>query len=596
MKEPKKAERQAGTSIPDLRSQMEKVRETMLSLASIEGPWKQCIDDIEKLAGRLDNSVLHIAVLGQFKRGKSTLINSLLGHDILPRAMLPLTSVPTLLKYGEERIVTILFRDGSSRNAAMEDLPLFVTEEGNPGNEKNVERAEIFCDAPLLRQGVVIIDTPGIGSTLTHNTAVTVEFLPQCDLALFLTSPDPPLTQAELEFLSLISKHAAHLFFVLNKRDILSEEELRKLLSFLEKNLREKAGFRAPLEIFPVSALRGLEGRLAGNEDAWEQSGMERLESHLAAFFEHEKKQILCRALAMKTRAIIEGSLAAIDLRINLLATPLRELDEKILRLSALEAHVKEERLWIRDALEAEEKRIALEIRRKTERLEQEAMEAIFQGIRDITGTNDKKESFRTISSRLRTFLDSAVPDFFIARKDSFIADACRLSEEKLSPVLAKAENLIATVRRDALAIFEVRTSPLVFEPFSLKWPRFIWEHIVYSCGLFEVAKKLLYHAVPVSTLKKVLRREAMEEAESLVLKNAGKLRYALLDGLERVIRNLNFALASELEQGFRDIREAVQQARTLQGETSGSQEPLIGTLREKKAYLESLLAGEVSA
>ena len=88
----------------------------------------------------------------------------------------------------------------------------FVTEEGNPKNRLGVEEVEILHPAPILQHGVVLIDTPGVGSTFTHNTRSTLNFLPQCDAALFVVSADPPLTEVETEFLKVVKSKVERLF------------------------------------------------------------------------------------------------------------------------------------------------------------------------------------------------------------------------------------------------------------------------------------------------------------------------------------------------------------------------------------------------
>jgi GTP-binding protein EngB required for normal cell division len=443
-------------------SQGRNVIEDLDSMEDGEGPWKRYTSELDEIFGRLEKSLLHVAVLGQFKRGKSTLINALLGNEVLPSSLLPLTSIPTLVKYGEKPCAVIEFKDGSSQDIEIERLSEFVTEKGNPANERGVERAELYCNAPLLAGGIVIIDTPGIGSTFTHNTDVTTGFLPHCDVGLFLTSPDPPLTEVEAEFLDLVSRRVTHLIFILNKIDCLPQEGVDEVGSFLEKTLSENTGCGSDCRIFPVSALRGLEGRKAGDETKWEKSGMRMLEDYLKGFFLKEKEE-------------------------------------------------------------------------------------------------------------------------------QFIQESFALAEERLTLLLKKSDDLIIRVNKEALAIFEVKALPPLREPFSLKWPNFYWEHIIFSCGLFEVAKKIVYHALPCRALRKILTREALEEAGNLILRNAGKLRYSVIDGLERVIKRINGRLISELEHALCDTRKAARDALSLRQEKNDSVTFLIGALKEKKSLLECL-------
>ncbi len=155
---------------------------------------------------RFEDGRFHLAVLGQFKRGKSTLLNALLGHSLLPTSVVPLTAIPTFVQYGPDLCICVRYQDGKRAKEfagrpieeAVKILEGFVTEEGNPKNRLRVKQVDILHPAPILQHGVVLIDTPGVGSTFTHNTRATINFLPQCDAALFVVSADPPLTEVEV--------------------------------------------------------------------------------------------------------------------------------------------------------------------------------------------------------------------------------------------------------------------------------------------------------------------------------------------------------------------------------------------------------------
>ena len=124
--------------------------------------FKQCGELMAKLA----EDRFTLAVLGQFKRGKSSLMNALIGRDLLPVGALPLTSAITVLRFGPtERL--LIYRE----NVALpfpEEFPVqrlaeFVTEKENPGNCKRVKTAIVELPLPFLRRGVEFVDTPGIG-------------------------------------------------------------------------------------------------------------------------------------------------------------------------------------------------------------------------------------------------------------------------------------------------------------------------------------------------------------------------------------------------------------------------------------------------
>ncbi len=140
------------------------------------------VQRLRTLETRLASRVLHVAVLGEFKRGKSTLVNALLGEEVLPTGVLPLTSVVTRVRWGEIPSVTILFSDGTSTVIAVDEISRFVTESENPGNRLGVDIAEVKAPSDLLRGNVVILDTPGVGSTFEQNTQATLELLPTSTL------------------------------------------------------------------------------------------------------------------------------------------------------------------------------------------------------------------------------------------------------------------------------------------------------------------------------------------------------------------------------------------------------------------------------
>jgi predicted GTPase len=145
----------------------------------------------------------NLAVVGQFKRGKSTLMNAILGRDVLPTGLLPLTSAITTLCYGPtERVV--LRRKGWTveQEVPLAQLATYITERGNPGNEQGLIEARVELPLPFLRRGLYFIDTPGIGSAHLENTATTYAFLPQMTAVIFVTSVEAPLSEAEESFLA----------------------------------------------------------------------------------------------------------------------------------------------------------------------------------------------------------------------------------------------------------------------------------------------------------------------------------------------------------------------------------------------------------
>ena len=263
--------------------------------AGDEAREKQCAELMVKLA----EDRFTLAVLGQFKRGKSSLMNAIIGRELLPTGVLPVTSAITALKFGpQERLV--VEREGLiwPEELPVERLDEYVTERGNPGNQKRVKTATVEVPVPFLRRGLWFVDTPGVGSAIVANTATTYAFLPQCDAVLFVTSVDTPLTSMELEFLREIRQHVHKIFFVVNKTDLLPAPQVADVLVFVARTLREEMGAN-DLRIFPLSCQRAL----AGDPD----SGLPALQEELARFLSEEKTEAFLNAIAQRV-ARLNGS------------------------------------------------------------------------------------------------------------------------------------------------------------------------------------------------------------------------------------------------------------------------------------------------
>lgn len=252
---------------------------------------------------RLAEDRFNLAVVGQFKRGKSSLMNALIGRDLLPTGLLPLTSAITTLRYGPQESV-VLRRKGwvLEQEIPLEQLAEYITEQGNPGNEKGVIEARVELPAPFLRRGLHFVDTPGVGSAQTANTETTYAFLPQADAVIFVTSVEAPLSEVEESFLRDIRQHVRRLFIVVNKIDLLAAHERTQVLAYARAVLTRTLGTEP--RVYPVSARQALAARLRGDDADLQASGLTELETELAAFLSLESGptflvSILDRALRL---------------------------------------------------------------------------------------------------------------------------------------------------------------------------------------------------------------------------------------------------------------------------------------------------------
>jgi len=216
--------------------------------------------EARELAARVAEGRFYVACVGQFKRGKSTLLNALVGCEVVPTGFVPVTAVPTVIRFGDKLRARIRLHDGSWREIAMPELKEYVTEELNPENKKAVEGAEVFVPSPLLSSGMCFVDTPGLGSVFTGNTATTQAFIPHIDAALVVVGADPPIAGEELTLVEAVGKQVQDLILVINKADRTSDPEREAAARFTRKIL-EKRLCRPMGEVFEVSAAERMENR-----------------------------------------------------------------------------------------------------------------------------------------------------------------------------------------------------------------------------------------------------------------------------------------------------------------------------------------------
>jgi hypothetical protein len=252
-------------------------------------------------------------IVGEFKRGKSTLLNALVGRDLLPTGVPPVTAIPTRVSSGPRARAVARFRDGTEREIPLDEIRDYVDESRNPRNHRGVASVDVEVpEGPA--PGVVLVDVPGLGSTHAHNTEAALAALPEADAALLVASVDPPIGEADLKLLGLVRDHAARVDVVLNKVDYLDEEDRRTAEDFTRHTLAQHG--LAEASVWPVSARDGLAARQSHDEVGWRRSGMEALAASLARFFETERTALLARSLAKKAGRLVAQESALVDMRL----------------------------------------------------------------------------------------------------------------------------------------------------------------------------------------------------------------------------------------------------------------------------------------
>jgi len=198
-------------------------------------------------AARLKRPSTVVCVVGEFKQGKSSLVNGLLGRTICPVDDDLATSAITLVRYGDEATASVRRRgdDGTatSQSVPVEELTDWVSEVGNPKNAKQVERVEITVPSPLLKQGLVVVDTPGMGGLGAGHAAATLAFLPFADGLIFVSDASAELSAPEVVFLRRATELCPTVMFALTKIDLYPQWQR---IAELDRGHLDREGLRIP--------------------------------------------------------------------------------------------------------------------------------------------------------------------------------------------------------------------------------------------------------------------------------------------------------------------------------------------------------------
>lgn len=202
----------------------------------------------------LENPPIDVAVLGQFKAGKSSFLNSLLGQSVLPVGAIPVTTAITRLQYGEKQRAMVRHFNGRTTEVPLDDIVEFTSETRNPGNEKNV--AIVDVELPILHQypGLRLVDTPGLGSVYKYHQSASENWLPSVGTALLAVSADRPLSDHDLELIRELTSHTPNIILLLTKSDLLSPDQQQEVIAFFQQTLKRELHRTLPVYLYSTKS------------------------------------------------------------------------------------------------------------------------------------------------------------------------------------------------------------------------------------------------------------------------------------------------------------------------------------------------------
>jgi GTPase SAR1 family protein len=510
----------------------------------------------EELREKLLSNTFNLVVVGQFKRGKTCLINALLGVDLLPVAVVPLTSIVTILVFGETQTLRVFFSDGRVEEISSESLIDYVTETGNPKNLKEVSEVVINYPSPYLKDGVRLIDTPGVGSIYLHNTDVAYQYLPKSDAALFLLSVEQPASRAELDFLRDVRQFSHRIFFLLNKIDYLNEDDREQSSGFSQQVIKEAMG--TDVKIFPISAKLALEGKLTGSEELLRASQLPAFAEVLHQFLLHEKgKVLLLSGVDHLLRGLAQGRLQA-EMEVKALTTSLDALADRVAAFERRRQEILVDKQNFSVLLNSELARLVktgldvdLAAFKKDLVLQMEAgFEAFYQEHQGM--------ELKELNAALETYVNSGVQQAIYAWR--------AVEEDRISTSFAAICNQFTkSVNEaiDALMTFSSELFELSFEPTKVEPLWTADSNYYYKIKSEPVALEMLANSMTMALPKMIGERFRKLK---LYLSNlatriiSGKVKQHMLETIDIQSGRLRYDFAERLDKSQRVFRTAMLQ------------------------------------
>ncbi|MEH2167884.1 MAG: dynamin family protein [Nostoc sp.] len=294
-------------------------------------------ETLHKLETRVQADSFKVLVLGEFKRGKSTFINAMLGAEVLPAYAKPCTAIINEVKWGDPERALLHYTNSTDNGVKpAKEIPIdkieeYVVIKENVGEikENPYEKLELFWPLEICKDGVEIIDSPGLNEHEIRQK-VTMDYLSTVDAVLFVLSCEVLGSQSELNFIdnNLINMGHEDIFFICNRINQIRPKERESIKQYAFSKLADRTK-RGKESIFFIDALGALEGRLEPDEQRLNQSGVPELEVELATFLTTQKGRLKILQPAKEVKSAIREARRIIPERETLLRTDLKILEER---------------------------------------------------------------------------------------------------------------------------------------------------------------------------------------------------------------------------------------------------------------------------
>ena len=532
------------------------------------------------LRERLRAARLRVLVVGEAKRGKSTLVNALLGREVLPTGMTPLTAVPTTVTHGTGEAMVVAFADGRAAHCPLSALGEFGTERGNPGNSRGVAAITVRLDSPILARGVEIVDTPGTGSVHAHNTAAADGVLPTMDAAIFVLTADPPVSAAERDLLERVHGLSVTTFVVLNKADYTDAAGLAEAVEFTERIAGQAVG--APVRVYPVSARAAL-------SDAGD-AGFAAFAADFGAYLDTGRTADLGRSAAAQLRRVAGAGTDEIALARR--AAEMRSSDAagRVTAFTARLAAVQERGTAAADLAAAESKRMLAGLNEaaelQTARLAAELRAAIGGLLDGELAAAPPGEIEQQGRDRLARLAVDGAESWRQAQRERLEGGLAAL-DDRLTRDLAAELGAVRDAAAELLGLELATPGPQE----RLAPDRRFFYSVAESIDQAELLAGAVRRRLPGELGRRLARDHVLGEVRDQAERQIGRARADLQQRLAEATRQLVLAVGRRYSGGTDRLARALQTATVLRQQTAGQAAGTLAELAGREQALRGVLA-----
>ena len=287
------------TNTSDIETRVARAREG--ALATVDNLTQKVVefglpappDALDIYKRKLQQNEFTVLMAGEYKRGKSSFVNALIGRPILPTDVDIATSQVFRVRQAPREAYRLRFEDGSTQEITASDLPSFGSQvladtQGVPKLQQIIRWIEADLPVRFLPKGVNLLDTPGLGTIYAAHSQITHRFVPQADAVIFVLDSAHPMMKSEVDFLRTILGVTNSIFFIQTKIDQHGREHWQTIQARNEEILREHFGNKlADVRVWPISSTHLLKANQTDDSDFLIASKAKELWVGLQAFLFH---------------------------------------------------------------------------------------------------------------------------------------------------------------------------------------------------------------------------------------------------------------------------------------------------------------------